>query len=124
MTTGTRQIHEVCYLNLMTGEGTKAKAFFSKLLGWTYGEMPGVPGGHLILVDAGREGRPEHGRLGELRPREDAQVQGVGLVHRLGRQPNVAEQRTEGVGGRVGPRCGGVEGRSRSLLASRFRHAF
>jgi uncharacterized protein len=53
MTTGSRKIHDFCWINLLTPKAASAKAFFSKLFGWTYGEMPGVPGGHLILV-AGR----------------------------------------------------------------------
>src|SRR5262249_1880437 len=55
MTTGTRQIHDICFINLMTPDASKAKAFYARLFGWTYGEMPGAPGGHLILVD-GRTG--------------------------------------------------------------------
>jgi predicted enzyme related to lactoylglutathione lyase len=51
MTTGTREIHDFCFINLMTRDAAKAKAFYGRLFGWTYGEMPGVPGGHLILVD-------------------------------------------------------------------------
>jgi len=51
MTTGTRQIHDFCFINLMTGHAADARAFYGRLLGWTYGEMPGAPGGRLILVD-------------------------------------------------------------------------
>lgn len=51
MTTGSRKFHDFCWLNLMTPEGNEAKEFFASLFGWTFGEMPGVPGGHLILVE-------------------------------------------------------------------------
>jgi predicted enzyme related to lactoylglutathione lyase len=51
MTTGTRKTNDFCFLNLMTTDAANAKAFYGRLFGWTYGEMPGVPGGHLILVD-------------------------------------------------------------------------
>jgi hypothetical protein len=55
MTTGERTTHDFCFINLMTPAGAAARAFYGRLFGWTYGEMPGVPGGHLILVD-GRTG--------------------------------------------------------------------
>lgn len=50
MTTGIRPTHDFCWINLMSPDGEKARGFFASLLGWTYGEMPGVPGGQLILV--------------------------------------------------------------------------
>lgn len=40
----------------MTKEGARAKDFFAAALGWTYGEMPGVPGGYLIRVDGKNAG--------------------------------------------------------------------
>jgi predicted enzyme related to lactoylglutathione lyase len=51
MTTGTRRTHDFCWINLMTPAGEAARTFFAALFGWRYGEMPGVPGGALILVD-------------------------------------------------------------------------
>jgi hypothetical protein len=51
MTTGKRSVHDFCFINLMTPDAAKAKAFFAELFGWTYGEMPGVPGGALIQVE-------------------------------------------------------------------------
>jgi len=50
MTTGTRKTHEFCWINLMTPDAERARAFFGALFGWTYGEMPGVPGGQIIQV--------------------------------------------------------------------------
>lgn len=50
MTTGSRKVHEFCWINLMTPHAEKAKAFYTGLFGWTYAEMPGVPGGTLIKV--------------------------------------------------------------------------
>jgi predicted enzyme related to lactoylglutathione lyase len=50
MTTGIRKNHEFCWINLMTGDAERARAFFAKLFGWTYGEMPGVLGGTLIKI--------------------------------------------------------------------------
>jgi predicted enzyme related to lactoylglutathione lyase len=50
MTTGPRKTHDFCWINLMTHRAEQAQEFYKKLLGWTYGEMPGVPGGRLILV--------------------------------------------------------------------------
>jgi uncharacterized protein len=54
MTTGARRTHDFCWINLMTPEGERARAFFARLFRWTYGEMPGVPGGRVIEV----EGKP------------------------------------------------------------------
>lgn len=51
MTTGLRRTHDFCWINLMTHDAEGARAYFASLFGWTYGEMPGVPGGELILVD-------------------------------------------------------------------------
>lgn len=51
MTTGRRKFNDFCFINLMTPNGAKARDFFSKLLGWTWGEMPDAPGGTLILVE-------------------------------------------------------------------------
>lgn len=50
MTTGTRPTHDFCWINLMSPEGEKARAFFASLLGWTYAEMAGAPGGRVIQV--------------------------------------------------------------------------
>lgn len=50
MTTGARKTHDFCWINVMTPDAERAKEFFAKLFGWTYGEMPGVPGGTLIRV--------------------------------------------------------------------------
>lgn len=50
MTAGPRKTHDFCWINLMTPKAAAAKAFFAELLGWTYGAMPGVPGGSLIEV--------------------------------------------------------------------------
>jgi predicted enzyme related to lactoylglutathione lyase len=49
MTTGPRKIHDFCWSNMLTPEPAKAQEFFSKVLGWTYGEIPGM--GHLLKVD-------------------------------------------------------------------------
>jgi predicted enzyme related to lactoylglutathione lyase len=41
MTTGIRKTGEFCWINMLTPEPAQARAFFSKLLGWTYAELPG-----------------------------------------------------------------------------------
>ena len=48
MTTGTRKSGEFCWINMLTPRPTEARAFFGKLLGWTYGEIPGM--GHAVKV--------------------------------------------------------------------------
>lgn len=50
MTTGTRKMHDFCWINLMTPKAADARAFFADLFGWTYGDM-GMPGGQIIQVD-------------------------------------------------------------------------
>ncbi len=48
MTTGTRETGEFCWINMLTPEPAEARAFFGKLLGWTYVEIPGI--GHAVEV--------------------------------------------------------------------------
>ena len=48
MTTGTRNIGDFCWINILTPQPPEAREFFSKLLGWTYIELPGM--GHIIEV--------------------------------------------------------------------------
>ena len=49
-----RQPGEFCWINLLTPEPEEAKAFFAGVLGWTYGEIPGM--GWSILADGGAVG--------------------------------------------------------------------
>ena len=49
MPTRTRQPGEFCWINMITPDPDNAREFFSKLLGWTYGVIPGM--GHFIRVD-------------------------------------------------------------------------
>ena len=48
MTTGTRKPGEFCWINMLTPQPAAAREFFTKLLGWTYAEIPGM--GHTIKV--------------------------------------------------------------------------
>ena len=48
MATGMRKTGEFCWINMLTPEPAEARAFFGKLLGWTYFEMPGM--GHRVQV--------------------------------------------------------------------------
>ncbi len=48
MTIGTRKTGEFCWINMLTPQPAEARAFFGKLLGWTYIEMPGI--GHRVQV--------------------------------------------------------------------------
>ena len=66
MAQGTRKIGDFCWMNMLTPEPEKARAFFAELLGWTYGEMPGLGhgvrvGGHDVgaLFDVKSERTPE-----------------------------------------------------------------
>jgi len=45
----TRRVGEFCWINMLTPRPAEACEFFAKLLGWTYGEIPGV--GFNIKVD-------------------------------------------------------------------------
>lgn len=49
MATGTRTPGEFCWVNMLTSRPAEAREFYSKLLGWTYTEMPGNMG-HAIKV--------------------------------------------------------------------------
>jgi predicted enzyme related to lactoylglutathione lyase len=49
-----RQPGEFCWINLLTPEPEEAKEFFAGVLGWTYGEIPGM--GWSILADGGAVG--------------------------------------------------------------------
>ncbi len=48
MAKGTRRAGEFCWINMLTPQPEEARAFFSRLLGWTYNEMPGM--GHSVRV--------------------------------------------------------------------------
>ncbi|MBI3466653.1 MAG: VOC family protein [Planctomycetes bacterium] len=48
MTMGTRKTGEFCWINMLTPQPEQARAFFGKLLGWTYVEIPGL--GHRVQV--------------------------------------------------------------------------
>jgi predicted enzyme related to lactoylglutathione lyase len=48
MTTGTRKTGEFCWSNMLTPQPEQARAFFGQLLGWRYGEIPGL--GHVVKV--------------------------------------------------------------------------
>ena len=48
MAAGTRKTGEFCWINMLTPQPAEARAFFGKLLGWTYVEMPGM--GHSVQV--------------------------------------------------------------------------
>ena len=48
MTTRIRNPGEFCWINMLTPQPTEACAFFEKLLGWSYAEIPGM--GYLIKV--------------------------------------------------------------------------
>ena len=46
MTTGTRRAGDFCWINMLTPRPAEAREFFGALLGWTYGEIPGM--GHSV----------------------------------------------------------------------------
>jgi uncharacterized protein len=48
MATGTRKTGEFCWINMLTPQPDKARAFFGQILGWSYFEMPGL--GHGVRV--------------------------------------------------------------------------
>jgi predicted enzyme related to lactoylglutathione lyase len=48
MTTGIRKAGDFCWINILTPQPAEARAFFSKLLGWSYSDMDGM--GDLIAV--------------------------------------------------------------------------
>jgi predicted enzyme related to lactoylglutathione lyase len=48
MPTGSRSIGDFCWINMLSPEPAAAKDFFAKVLGWTYGEIPGM--GYSIML--------------------------------------------------------------------------
>ncbi len=52
MATGIRTPGEFCWINILSPKPEEARAFFTALLGWTFGDIPGM--GYSILVG----GRP------------------------------------------------------------------
>lgn len=49
MATGIRQAGDFCWLNILTPQPKQAEEFFSRILGWTYSDLPGM--GSLVKVD-------------------------------------------------------------------------
>ncbi|MDG3006035.1 VOC family protein [Paludisphaera mucosa] len=49
-----RKVGEFCWINMLTSRPEDAKAFFGELLGWTYGEIPGM--GWFIEVGSSKIG--------------------------------------------------------------------
>ena len=49
---GTRKAGQFCWINMLTPQPAQARAFFGKLLGWTYVEIPGM--GHSVQVKGRR----------------------------------------------------------------------
>ena len=49
MAKGNRRVGDFCWINILTPQPDAARAFFARLLGWTYVEMPGI--GHRAQVD-------------------------------------------------------------------------
>lgn len=49
MGTGVRKAGEFCWINVLTSNPGESKAWFSKVLGWTYGQLGGM--GDMIKVD-------------------------------------------------------------------------
>jgi predicted enzyme related to lactoylglutathione lyase len=63
MTTNIRGVGEFCWFNILTPEPQEAQAFFSKVLEWTYLQMPGV--GVTVQV----QGHPTGGLFDVVSPR-------------------------------------------------------
>ncbi len=49
MTAGVRKPGEFCWINILTRKPSEEKAFFAGVLGWTFGDIPGM--GYAIKVD-------------------------------------------------------------------------
>lgn len=48
MATGVRKPSDFCRINMLTPRPTQALEFFSRVLGWSFFEMPGI--GHGVQV--------------------------------------------------------------------------
>jgi predicted enzyme related to lactoylglutathione lyase len=40
--TGPRQLHEFCWINMLTRDMDAEQAFFAAVFDWTYGDIPGM----------------------------------------------------------------------------------
>ena len=54
MTPRTRKPGEFCWINIITPAPKESCDFFGKLLGWSYGDMPGM--GYMVSVGESRIG--------------------------------------------------------------------
>ena len=54
MTAGTRKAGDFCWINMLTPQPEAARDFFSRLLGWTYRDLPSM--GHAVMVGEHRIG--------------------------------------------------------------------
>ncbi len=99
MTTGSRRLHDVCWLNLMTPAAAQAKEFFAALLGWTYAPMDDAPGGTLILVEGKHAGALMDLDAGVLPP---GTPPAIGVMVKVERAEATVE-RAKALGGGGGP---------------------
>jgi len=99
MTVGIRKTHDFCWINVMSPDVGRARAFFGKLLGWSFGEMPDVPGGELIRVDGGVAGALMDLDAGTLPP---GTPPAIGVLVKV-EDVEAATERVRSLGGKAEP---------------------
>lgn len=96
MAPSPRQIGEFCWINLLTPNPANDRDFYSRLLGWTYRDIPGM--GYLILVDGQQAG----GMFPNVVPHGPTSPPGIGVMVRVANADATAAKATQ-LGGRSKP---------------------
>lgn len=99
MSVGYRKTHDFTWINVMTPQVGKARDFFGELLGWSFDEMPGVPGGQLIRVGESTAGALMDLEGGAFPP---GTPPAVGVLVKV-EDADAMAQKVESLGGRADP---------------------
>ena len=96
MAPGTRQLHDFCWINIRSPEPAAAKDFFAKVLGWTFGEIPGM--GYAIKLG----GRDVGGLFDAKGPDGSSTPPGIGVMVKVA-SADAASARAIELGGKGEP---------------------
>jgi predicted enzyme related to lactoylglutathione lyase len=96
MAAAARKVGEFCWINLLTPDPLHDREFYSKLLRWSFAEIPGM--GYLILVD----GKQAGGMFPNTVPNGPTSPPGIGVMVRVESADAIAAKAAE-LGGRSKP---------------------
>jgi uncharacterized protein len=110
MPTGPRPVGQFCWINVLSPKPDAERAFFAKLLGWEFAEMPGM--GHRILVD----GKNVGGLFPNTGPDGAAIPAGIGVMVRV-ESADATGEKARALGGLAKPAFDvGPQGRMAELV--------